>query len=55
MKYKIIIILLFLASCSPELSTVNLKKPYTAKGFAYIYNDVDFNEKIRREDRLSIF
>ena len=46
MKYKIIIILLFIASCSPELSTVNLKKPYTAKGFAYIYNDVDFNEKI---------
>ena len=36
----------FLFSCSPHLTTINLKKPYTATGFAYIYNDFDFNEKI---------
>ena len=25
---------------------MNLKQPYTAKGFAYIYNDSDFKNKI---------
>ena len=33
-------------SCDTQLSTVNLKQPYTAKGFAYIYNDSDFKNKI---------
>ena len=45
MKFRLIIIF-FVLSCSPQLSTLNQKKPYTAKGFAYIYNDLDFNEKI---------
>ncbi|MDA7715218.1 hypothetical protein N8827_01350 [Pelagibacteraceae bacterium] len=45
MKFRLIIIF-FVLSCSPQLSTLNQKKPYTAKGFAYIYNDSDFNEKI---------
>ena len=46
MKFKIIFILFFFLSCSTPLSTINQKKPYTAKGIAYIYNDFDFNEKI---------
>ena len=46
MKFKIIFILFFVLSCSTPLSTINQKKPYTAKGIAYIYNDFDFNEKI---------
>ena len=33
-------------SCDTQLTTVNLKQPYTAKGFAYIYNDSDFKNKI---------
>ena len=33
-------------SCASELTTLNQKKPYLAKGFAYIYNDNDYNEKI---------
>ena len=33
-------------SCDTQLSTVNLKQPYTAKGFAYIYKDSDFKNKI---------
>ncbi len=45
MKFNFIIIF-FLLSCSPHLTTINQKKPYTAKGFAYIYNDFDFQEKI---------
>ena len=46
MKFKFILILLFIFSCTPHTSTLNQKKPYTAKGFAYIYNDLDYNEKI---------
>ena len=46
MKFRILFILFFVTSCSPHFSTINQKKPYSAKGFAYIYNDLDFNEKI---------
>jgi len=46
MKFKIILILFFVLSCSPQFNTINQKKPYLAKGIAYIYNDFDFKEKI---------
>jgi len=46
MKFRIILILFFILSCSPQFSTVNQIKPYTSKGFALIYNDFDFNQKI---------
>ena len=46
MKFRILFILFFVTSCSPHFSTINQKKPYSAKGFAYIYNDLDFNKKI---------
>ena len=46
MKFRFLIFLLILLSCSPSLTTLNQKKPYVSKGFAYIYNDFDFNEKI---------
>ena len=46
MKFKFIVIFLFILSCSQHLSHSNQKKTYTAKGFAYIYNEFDFNEKI---------
>ena len=46
MKFKIILILFFILSCSPQFSTINQIKPYTSKGFALIYNDFDFNQKI---------
>ena len=45
MKFRKILPFLFLLSCAPHLQTINLKQPYTAKGFAYIYNDYDFNNK----------
>ena len=45
MRFSILIILLF-SSCSSELTTLNLKKPYISKGFAYVYNDNDFKQKI---------
>ena len=45
MKYKLFIFLFFISSCSPQFSSSS-RKPYTAKGIAYIYNDFDFNEKV---------
>ncbi len=38
--------MLLTAACSSQFTTINQKKPYTAKGFAYIYNNLDFEEKI---------
>ena len=46
MKFKLLILIFFIFSCSPQLKTLNQKKPYSAKGFAYIYNDNDFQNKI---------
>ena len=46
MKFKIFFILLITVACSPQLTTINQKKPYSSKGFAYIYNHLDFEEKI---------
>ena len=46
MRFKILIILFFTLSCSLEHSSLITKKNYTSKGFAYIYNDLDYEEKI---------
>lgn len=46
MKYKLIFLIIILSACAPQLTTLNKKKPYAAKGFAYIYNEYDFNQKI---------
>ena len=46
MKYKLIIILFLILACEPQFEKLSQKKPYTAKGFAYIYNETDFDTKI---------
>ena len=46
MKYKIILFLFILSACSAQLTILNKNEPYVANGFAYIYNEPDFNEKI---------
>ena len=46
MKYKLIILFLLLISCAQNYSKSELKKPFNSKGFAYIYNHLDFEEKI---------
>ena len=45
MKYKLIILFLFLISCAQNYSKSELKKPFNSKGFAYIYNHQDFLDK----------
>ncbi len=46
MKFKIILFLFILSACTPQLKTLDMKEPYASNGFAYIYNELDFNEKI---------
>ena len=46
MKFSLFFILFFILSCTSQFTTFNHKKTYSAKGFAYIYNDLDFSEKI---------
>ena len=47
MKYKIILFLFFfIIACSPQLVTLNKQELYSANGFAYVYNEHDFNKKI---------
>ena len=46
MKFKFIIFIFFIFSCSPQSKTLNTKKPYSSKGFAYVYNDFDYQNKI---------
>ena len=46
MKYNIIFILLFFTSCTQNYSSINKKIPFSSKGFAYIYNDKDYDEKV---------
>ena len=50
MKYKLIVLLLFLTSCAQNYSSLDLKKSFNSKGFAYIYNDEDFlNQVIKKK------
>ena len=46
MKFKLLLFIFLLFSCSSNLTTFNQNKNYSAKGFAYIYNDYDFKNKI---------
>ena len=46
MKFSIFILLILLSSCSANYTSSSIKKPYTAKGFAYIYNHNDYDNKI---------
>ena len=45
MKFKLLIIFFLIISCN-HYNIINNNLPYTSKGFAYIYNDKDFNDKI---------
>ena len=45
MKYKLIVLFIFLTSCSQNYSRLDIKKSFHSKGFAYIYNEKDFIDK----------
>ena len=46
MKFRLIILLIFLTSCAQNYSGLDSSKTFTSKGFAYIYNEKDFLDKI---------
>ena len=46
MKFKIFVICFFLISCTTNSTKLINKAPFNAKGFALIYNEEDFNNKI---------
>ena len=58
MKFNIVILLLFLTSCTSHMSQQNIKTFYNSKGFAYIYSDQDRTNKITSKkfdnEKLSI-
>ena len=46
MKFNLLIIFLFTISCSVHISNSSKKSSYTSSGFAYVYNENDFFNKI---------
>ena len=46
MKFKLFFLFFLISSCASQMTTFNQKETYNAKGFAYIYNDIDFHQKI---------
>ena len=46
MKFKIFLIFFFFISCTTNSTKLINKAPFNAKGFALIYNEEDFNNKI---------
>ena len=46
MKYSLIVLLTLIVSCKPINNTKYEKKTYYSKGFAYIYDENDFDKNI---------
>ena len=46
MKSKLIILFLILTSCAQTYTSSKQKKPFVSKGFAYIYNEEDYINKV---------
>ena len=50
MKFNLLILFLFYISCAPHNTKLDNRKPYNSTGFAYIYNDLDYeNVNIRKK------
>ena len=46
MKFRILIILIILGSCSPHYTKLDNRKPYNATGFALVFNIYDYDNGI---------
>ncbi len=46
MKFNLLIITFFLLSCTTNSTKIKNITPFNAKGFAYIYNEQDFKNKV---------
>ena len=45
MKFNIFIFFFFLTSCASNLTKFDNRKPYNSTGFAYIYDDIHYEDK----------
>ena len=56
MKYKLILLYLLLTACAQNYTSLEVNKSFNSKGFAYIYNEDDFINKIikRKLDNNSL-
>ena len=48
MKYKILFLIIFLNSCTVNTTKLENRSPFNSKGFAIIYNESDYENKIIR-------
>tara|TARA_B100001564_G_C20625817_1_gene664617 strand:- start:813 stop:1562 length:750 start_codon:yes stop_codon:yes gene_type:complete len=46
MKFKTLILILFITSCSTNYTKLDNRKPYNVKGLAYIFNNKDYENKL---------
>ena len=46
MKFKILIFLFFVFSCTGNYTKFENREVYNSKGFAYLFNEMDFEKKI---------
>ena len=46
MKFKLLIIILLLVSCSTNTTKFDNRTPLNSKGFAFIFNEKDYNDRI---------
>ena len=46
MKYSFLLCVIILFSCSSNTTKLENRSPYISKGFAFIYSDADYNNKI---------
>ena len=46
MRFNLIILIFFFTSCTTNYTKIDSRKPYNAKGFAYIFNQADRDKNI---------
>ena len=54
MKFKLLLLFILLMSCAQNYSKTELKRPFSSKGFAYIYNEKDFENKMIKKNLVLI-
>ena len=55
MKFKYLTVLLILFSCSTHYTKFENRKSYNSKGFAYIYNENDYELKVIKNKKKVVF
>ena len=46
MKFKFIFLVIFIFSCTSNYTKLDNRAPYNSKGFALVYNELDYENKI---------